>query len=474
MSLRITQSHLFAQARRDVHRGLLRYQDLQHAVATGRRVNKPSDDPAAMLRILPLTRDIRGLAQMGENVSLARETLDTGTVALEDASALMQRVRELVMQAANGTTSDSGRRAIGTEVDALLGQLLSLGNSRRGDRYLFGGTASDRVPFELVTDAGGTRVLYRGNHDTLSVEVAPGVETELNVAGDSIFLRRDRGATSFSRLEGQPATGARPTGSGDTGTGFQQLTVGFAGLAGAPPQVTAGAGGSTALGALAFTFTAVPPSLSIGGGPPVTIPATDTDFTTADGRKLNLTVTGVPAVLTGTLTSLASLSTDGGATRTVVPDFAATAVAVRNSFDGTVLNVDVRTLARTGAEQVEFAGTFDAFTTLVTLRDLLADGNGLGTGEVQARLTRMLAAVDGAHDAVLDGVRELGFRSSSMQALANRVSGLAVSRQESLSLVQDTDIAQAIMELQRQDLSYQAALQVSARAMQISLQNYLR
>jgi flagellar hook-associated protein 3 FlgL len=474
MSLRITQSHLFSQALHDIHRGLGRYQDLQHEVATGRRVNQPSDDPAAMLRILPLYRDLRDLGQMTANVGLAREALNTGAAALEDASALMQRVRELTMQAANGTVSASDRSSIASEVDQLLRQLVSIGNSRRGDRYLFGGTAADRAPFELVTDAGGTRVLYRGNHDTLAVEVAPGVETELVVTGDSIFLQRERGATTFSRLEGQPATGALPTGNGDTGTGFQQLSVGFGGLAGAPPTVTAGTGTSTALGALSFVFTAVPPSLSIGGGPPVAIPATDTNFTTADGRQLNLTVTGVPATLSGTLTALASLSTDGGATQTTVDDFSAAVVPVRNSFDGTVLNVDVRTLDRTGTEQVEFAGTFDAFTTLVTLRDLLENEAGLSDPQVQARLTRMLSAIDGAHEAVLGGARELGFRSSSIEALANRVSGLAVARQESLSLVQDTDIAQAIMELQRQDMSYQAALQVSARAMQISLQSYLR
>ena len=58
--------------------------------------------------------------------------------------------------------------------------------------------------------------------------------------------------------------------------------------------------------------------------------------------------------------------------------------------------------------------------------------------------------------------------------LQNRVEGQRIARTESLSRIEDTDIAQSILELQRQDLSYQTALQVSARVLQTSLQGFLR
>jgi flagellin-like hook-associated protein FlgL len=147
---------------------------------------------------------------------------------------------------------------------------------------------------------------------------------------------------------------------------------------------------------------------------------------------------------------------------------------VRNSYDGTVLNVDVRNLAQTGAEDVKFTGTFDAFTTLIALRDVMRNEGGLPDQTVRDRVAQMLTEVDGAHDAVLDGLRELGFRSSSMDVIGNRVEGLRVARTESLSLLQDTDIAKAILDLQRQDISYQAALQVSSRVIQTTLQSFLR
>lgn len=475
MSIRITQGMLYSRALSDVQSGLFRYSQLQQAVATGRRINRPSDDPAAALRILPLRNDLRDLEQLSGNVSLARETLDTSAASLEDASALMQRARELTTQAANGTLSNSDRQSISAEVDQLLKQLVGIGNSRRGDRYLFGGTATGDAPFDLIEGDGGSRVVYRGNRDSLQIDVAPGVSTALNIPGDSILLARSRSGTTFSPAFGSTATGAAAVGFGDTGVGFGRLDVTFAGLhSDAPSTVTAGNGATTALGPLTFQFTTGPDTLAIGGGPAVPLPVSDGTFTTADGRTISLTVTGVPAVTSGTLTARAGLSTDGGQTVTDISDFSASSVQIGNSHDGTVLNVDVRNLARTGSEEVKFEGTFDAFTTLATLRDLLRNENGLPDQIVRDRIAEMLPEVSDAHDAVLDGLRELGFRASSMDVLKNRVEGLRVSRTESLSAVEDTDIAEAILEMQRQDMSYQAALQISARLMQTSLQGFLR
>ncbi|MGE3173671.1 MAG: flagellar hook-associated protein FlgL [Planctomycetota bacterium] len=469
MTLRITQGHLFSRALGDIHRSLGRYTVLQQQVATGRRVSQPSDDPSAALRIIPLQNDLRDLRQLSDNVALARETLDTGAASLEDGSSLVQRLRELTTQAANGTIGPSDRASIGAEMDQLLQQLVSIANSRRGDRFLFGGTESGTAPFELVDDAGGSRVLYHGNHDRLEVEVAPGVTTALNLAGDAIFQSRERSGVTFTG-----DTGARAAGVGDTGIGFQTLAVTFNGLhTDAPSGVSAGSGTSNAVGPIDYVFTNTPPTMSIGGGPAVAIPAADQDFTTADGRVLNLTVTGPPATLTGTFTAKAGLSTDGGQTVVDVSDFSATSVGVRHGFDRSVLNVDVTGLTRTGEELVKHEGTFDAFTVLITLRDLLQNEAGLDDQTVRDRTSAMLTEIDGAHDAVLDGLRELGFRSSSMQVLSNRVGSLQLSREESLSAIQDTDMAQAILDLQRQDISYQAALQIGARVIQTSLQNFL-
>lgn len=475
MAIRITQGMMYARALGDVQSGLYRYSQLQQEVASGRRINRPSDDPAAALRILPLRGDIRNLNQLGDNVSLARETLNTSSASLEDASSVMQRVRELTTQAANGTLSGSDRESIAAEVDQLLSQILGIANSKRGDRYLFGGTENGSPPFSLETAGGRTRPVYNGNRDSLSIDVAPGVSTALNVPGDSIFMQRDRGATTFFATDDTTETGLQLVSIGDTGVGYSELQVNFGGLTSdAPSTITAGSGSQTALGAIDYVFTTGPDTLSIGGGPAIAIPATDQAFTTADGRVMTLTVTGVPATTTGTFTSSADLSLDGGATFTNVTDFSSNSIAVNNSNDGSVLYVNTEQLSMTGNENVRFGGTFDVFTTLAELRDLLRNEDGLPDATVRDLIGDLLPEVDNSHNAVLDGLRELGFRSSSMDVLQNRVDGLRISRTESLSLVEDSDLAESILELQRQDLSYQTALQVSARVLQTSLQGFLR
>ena len=86
----------------------------------------------------------------------------------------------------------------------------------------------------------------------------------------------------------------------------------------------------------------------------------------------------------------------------------------------------------------------------------------------------MLVEIDGAHDQILDGLRELGFRSSSLDSLRARVEKTSTSTTESLSIVRDLDLAEAILEMQRQELAYQTTLQVGARVLQTSLLNFLR
>ncbi|MFK7738710.1 MAG: flagellar hook-associated protein FlgL [Planctomycetota bacterium] len=478
MPIRITQSMLYSRALGDIQSGLFRFSQLQQEVATGRRVNRPSDDPAAALRILPLRNDIADLEQLSENVSIARETLDTSTAALEDASSVMTRVRELATQAANGTLSQRDRNSIGAELDQLLNQMLGLANSRRGDRFLFGGTETGSAPFDLNETGERTLAVYTGNRENLEVDVAPGVTTGLNVPGDAIFLQRDREATTFygiSDVGGTGGTGAQPVGVGDTGTGFGSLQVTFGGLTpDAPATVSAGGGATNALGEITYSFASAPDTLSIGGGPSIPIPAVDETFTTSDGRTISLTVTGVPATTNGTFTSSANLSTDNGQTTTNVADFSDDNVAIYSEDDGSVLYVDPRELSRTGTEDVRFNGTFDVFTTLSTLRDVLRNTDDASPEESRGRVADLLDEIDTSQDAILDGLRELGFRSSSMDVLKNRVEGLRISRTDSLSLVQDTDIAESILELQRQDIAYQAALQVSARVVQTTLQGFLR
>ena len=473
MSLRITQSMIFARALNDIRnssRGILR---VQEEVSSGRRINRPSDDPASMLRLLPLNAEILDFRNLLENSKLAQETLNTGAAGLEGASSTMARVRELLVQASNGTVSNGDRESIGLEIEQLLEHMVSIANSQRGNSFLFGGTRTETPPFRIVSNAGGKIVVYDGSHENHEIDVAPGVTSTLFTAGDRIFQAIDRGPTV---IEGD--TGAKATTFKDTGRGFDILEVSFRGLATAtlPTGITAATGtpGSNAVGPLNYSFSAGAPStLSIGGGPPVNLPVTNGAFQTASGDTIILDVAGTVTPATGTFTAEAELSLDGGVTKTLV-DFSSTSVVVKRSFDGSILNVNVSSLSKTGSDDVTYTGTFDVFTVLLEAGEILKNTAGLNRDQVLGKLTKVLGEVQNAHEKVLTGLQDLGTRSANVNLLKNRLDGLILSDESARSNLQDSDLAESISEMTQKQFSFQASLQVSARIVQTTLLSFLR
>lgn len=111
---------------------------------------------------------------------------------------------------------------------------------------------------------------------------------------------------------------------------------------------------------------------------------------------------------------------------------------------------------------------------MITIRDLLQNADGNSQSSVINALSSTLGKLDTAHENLLDGLRGLGFRSQNMSLIQNRVEGLRATSQEALSLSRDTDLVAAIVEFNEANTIYQAALQVGARVMQLSLLNFLR
>jgi flagellar hook-associated protein 3 FlgL len=421
------------------------------------------------LRILPLHAEIRDLEQTLDNVGIARETLTISSGALQEASTIMARARELVMQGANGSYGANERARMADEIDQILDQMLTLANTRRGSRYLFSGSMTESPSFRLANDAGGSRVIYGGDHGSITLEVAPGIRSAIGSPGDALFQTRSRGATTI--LDG--TTGAQPSGATDSGVGFDRLAVSFGGISGAPSTVTVGSGTSDAVGPLGYVFASGPATLSIGGGPALPIPVTNGSFTTSDGRTISLNVSGVPATTSGVFNAVANLSSDGNTSVTVV-DFSGSTAQVRNSFADTVLNLDVSNLRRTGTDLVQYGGTFDVFTALIAVRDTMRNPLGVPEQKVGQRLTALLGELDTAHDDLLAGLQTLGHRAEGMQLLQGRVSELRNTTRESLSNVEDTDLSESIVSYQQKQLAYQAALQVGGRVLSVSLLNFLR
>lgn len=125
----------------------------QQQLATGKRILQPSDDPVASARILDLTRALDRLDQYGRNSTQVGNRLSLQENAVTSSIDVLQRVRELVVQANTATQSDDSRAAIASEISQLRDALTQQVNSRDGNgRYLFGGYGEDQAPYMTLGD----------------------------------------------------------------------------------------------------------------------------------------------------------------------------------------------------------------------------------------------------------------------------------------------------------------------------------
>jgi flagellar hook-associated protein 3 FlgL len=166
----------------------------QLQVSTGQRVLRPSDDPVAAARILGLDTALERNAQYQDNADAARNRLSLEESALGGAGDLLQRVRELALQANNATQSAETRAAIAVEIRQLGDELLRIANSQDGGgQYLFAGYATKTEPFARAP----TGVSYLGDQGQRLLQVGPAREIADGDPGSEVFQLIPNGNGAF-------------------------------------------------------------------------------------------------------------------------------------------------------------------------------------------------------------------------------------------------------------------------------------
>lgn len=191
---RVTQGFMVNDFNSSLHSRQAELQNVERQLATGYRVNLPSDDPVASIRYMDYDSRLKEIGVYQGIVDNAKSRLNITDSALESVTSVMQRLRELAVQAANGTYTQDERMKMAVEVDQLTRELASLANSNFKGNALFGGTMVDETPFktQLRTDPEtGIEFLegvsYIGNNQTQIAEVERGVRIEVNQPGNQVF-----------------------------------------------------------------------------------------------------------------------------------------------------------------------------------------------------------------------------------------------------------------------------------------------
>ena len=153
-------------------------------IATGQRLERGSDDPAAAAQLRSVARRGALAGMERENAARLGEDLGAASTEVEAVTALLQRARELAVQAASTPTGEDGRRAIAFELQQLTEELFSRANGTTlTGEPLFAGLSSDAA---FVRDAAGN-VTYAGTPESGAVPVAPGTAIERGLPGSEVF-----------------------------------------------------------------------------------------------------------------------------------------------------------------------------------------------------------------------------------------------------------------------------------------------
>lgn len=205
MNYRITDSSLAATLAARIGLNRFRVEAAQEQLSSGKRINRPSDDPFGAEAVLRLRTSQANVEQFEQNGIAVKAALQTADGAMESYDQLLDRARALLTQGASDSSSSANRQSIAVELEAIRQGMLNIANSNSNGRYLFGGTRQDVAPY----DSTGTPAVTATAQQL--VQIVPGaMPIAAGVTADSIFA--NAAGTVFAGLA-SAAAALRGTGN---------------------------------------------------------------------------------------------------------------------------------------------------------------------------------------------------------------------------------------------------------------------
>lgn len=184
--MRVTNNMLTRNLLKNLELANNRMDLIQNKLSSGKAITAPSDDPVKIGIALRYKSTISSMEQWKVNAGEALATLETTEGILANMTSMLQRLRELAVQGANGANSNDDRLQIVQEVKQLTEQFRVIANSQVGTKYIFGGSLVDIPP---MPEPG----VWNGNSKDLKIEVGSNLQMPISVDGRKLFQIVDDG-----------------------------------------------------------------------------------------------------------------------------------------------------------------------------------------------------------------------------------------------------------------------------------------
>jgi len=182
--MRVSNRMITRSAIETIQENVARVEEARGRVATGRRVERPSDDPIAAARIMQTNSELRANVQYQRNIERGRQRVETEERALDGLTNLIARAREIATQQGSSTAGATSRAVAAEEARGLIESAIGLGNTRFAGTYLFGGSYATTQPFA----ADGSTSAVAPPTGSQMVEIGEGRLVETNHDGATVFI----------------------------------------------------------------------------------------------------------------------------------------------------------------------------------------------------------------------------------------------------------------------------------------------
>ena len=160
-------------------------------LSTGQRINSAADDAAGLAISSKMTSQIRGLDQAVRNGNDAISMIQTADGAMLEVTNMLQRMRELTVQAASNTNGNADLTALNTEFEALTAQIQSISeNTEWNGKKLLDGSAGS-IAFQVGANASQTISIEFADLNAAATTSGATEATQSGVGALDIFNRID-------------------------------------------------------------------------------------------------------------------------------------------------------------------------------------------------------------------------------------------------------------------------------------------
>ena len=182
--MRITQSMITDTVNLNLQRSLSRYLETQTQVSSGKKLNKPSDDPLGAVNDLGIRTDLAKNAQYQKNINQAQTWVGAYDSALSEAKNLIDTANEIAIAMANDTYDETARLGAAQELESILTAMTDLANTEVQGKYVFSGFRTDDKA--IVSTANG--VQYAGDDGQIMYGISSSANMMVNLSGADVFL----------------------------------------------------------------------------------------------------------------------------------------------------------------------------------------------------------------------------------------------------------------------------------------------